>query len=235
MTGVPLDRVVGVEVPRRGPGASDSRRCMKDQLIKILGLDADATDEKILEALKDKVDGDSPTAVIAKALDLKEDASEEEILDAIKAAGEKEPAKESLEDRAKAEGKKLVSAEDYAGLKAMAERGEKAAQELHQAKFDAAYDKAVDEVRLKTSDEARERYQKLYEKAPEETIEILDGLPKLANTRAKGAGGDVGDEAEGVDAERAKLDKRVKARMADKGEDYPTALDAVLADEGGED
>jgi hypothetical protein len=229
MTTLPLDRVVGVQVD----GASDSRRCMKE-IAKLLGLDAEATEEQIVEALEARPDF---TKVLEPLeLDLKDDASEEEIVAAVKAKlaekSEEPKGKElSLEDRAKKEGKVVLSAEDVATLHADSKAGRKASEELHQGKFDTAYNKAVDEVRLKTSDETREKYQALYNKAPEETIEILDELPKLANTEARGAGGKGGEPPKGVHEERYELNKRVEARMADKSEDYPTALQAVMAED----
>lgn len=233
---VPIDRIARLR------SASDSRACM-EKIAKLLGLDKEATEEQIVEALEKRPD-------LAKVLeplelDLKDDASEEEISEAVKAKleelskedeGEGED-KLTLEERAKKEGKVVLSKDTIDALNEKVEKGVKAADELHQAKFDTAYDKAVDECRIKTSDETRKRWEKLYKADAETTLEQLKELPKLANTKAKGGTGDAGEVPEGADPERHDLDKRVKARMKEKGEDYITALDAVMAAdaEGDED
>jgi hypothetical protein len=212
--------------------ASDSRGCM-EEIAKLLGLDTEATEEQILEALKGRLDAKS----IAKALDLKDDATEQEILDAIKAKGETEDEETSLEDRAKAEGKVVVKEDTLRDLTAKADRGVEAADKLHQREFDDAFEKALTDpkgARVDAKDETREKYQKLYDKAPEETIEILDSLPPLVNGKPNGSGGDApgsGDLPDNVDEDRAALNRKVEARMrADKVE-YGEALELVLADE----
>ncbi|HEY0391045.1 MAG TPA: phage protease [Solirubrobacterales bacterium] len=223
MAAIDIDRIASVVVP----GASDSRPCMKE-IAKLLGLDEAATEEQILEALKAR----TGTAGIAKALDLKEDAAEQEILDAIKAKAE--PETESLEDKAKAEGKIVLDAKDVAALQADSKAGKEAADKLHQRDFDDAFTKALDAVRVDAKDETRETYQKLYDKAPEETIEILEKLPKLANTSGRGGSGDGGSGKEApdnVDEDRFELNEKVEARMAADDCDYAEALRKVRAEE----
>ena len=227
MTAVPLDRIVSV-VP---DGASDSRRRMKE-IAKLLGLDEAATEEQILEALKGRLDSKS----IAKALDLKDDATEQEILDAIKAKGETEPA-ESLEDRAKAEGKDDLDKDTVYTLRADSKAGREAADKLHQREFDDAFDKALNDpkgARVDAKDETRERYQKLYDKAPEETIETLDNLPRLVNGKPSGSGGGPGVNGEApdnVDEERFELNQKVEDRMVADDCTYEEALKKVRAEE----
>lgn len=221
MASIDLSRIVSVAPD----SASDSRRRMKE-IAKLLGLDAEATEEQILEALKGRLDAKS----IAKALDLKDDATEQEILDAIK-ANEAEPA-ESLEDRAKAEGKTVLTNDELQTLRADSKAGKEARDELRQSKFDRAYDKALDEVRIQASDETKEEWQELYDAVPEATLKRMAKLPKLANTSSRGGSGEGGGAVpDGVDEERFALNEKVEARMVADDCDYETALRKVRAEE----
>ncbi len=227
MAKIDLDRIVSVVAA----SASDSRPCMKETLIKLLGLDAEATEEKILEALKAKLDRSD----ILKALDLKDEASDEDIVTAIKAA--KEAADEdgtSLEDRAKAEGKAVVDAKKYEQTVADAKAGKEAADKLHQREFDDAYKACLDGVQVDSKDETRKEWQELYDAAPEATLKRLKGLPKLASTAPSGKGGGPGaggEAPDGVDEDRHELNEKVKARAKEDKIPYEEALELVLAEE----
>lgn len=230
MTVVDVDRITSIDVS----GASDSRGRMKE-IAKLLGLDAEATEEQILEALKGRLD----LSAVAKALDLKEDATEDEILEAIKSAREGADAGEdSLEDRAKAEGKRVVDADEYDDLRADAKAGREAADKLHQREFDDAFDRALNDpkgARVDAKPETRERYQKLYDKAPEETVEMLDNLPRLVNGSPTGQGGGTGSGGEApdnVDEDRFELNERVEERMRKDDCSYEEALRKVRAEDG---
>lgn len=195
-------------------------------IAKLLGLDEAATEEQILDALKSKLAA-SDTAEIAKALELKDDASGEEIVAAIKAKDD-DGTEVTAEERAEAEGKVVFTKSDAADLKRMASAGQKAADELHQSKFDTAFEKALDGVRVDAKDETRERWQKLYDADADTALEALDNLPKLASSTPRGSGGGVEDD----DADdRTKLDRKAKAYAKEHKVSYEDALDAVLEDE----
>ncbi len=229
MTAVAVDQVRGIKI--RQP--SDSRRRM-DFLAKIskaLGLE-DADEEKVLEALTGRV----ALADVVSALEL-DDADDvtdnDKLVEAVKAKFAADKGEEkSLEDRAKEEGKEVVSKARLDTLEEKAEKGVKAEAELHQAKFDTAYDKALEGLRVDAKDETRERYEKLYKADAETTLETLEKLPKLAPTEARGKTGKPGDAApEGVDAERHELDQKVKAYVKEHPDkSYVEALEIVEAE-----
>lgn len=233
MTAIAADRIRGVKLA----APSDSRRRMDflAQIAKALGIE-DATEEKVLEAL----DGRVSLSDLAEALEVEVKADEltsEKLVEAVKAKADEKPEEKSLEDRAKDEGKVVVDAADYAGVKRDAERGRKAAEELHQSKFDTAFDAALTDPkgpRVDAKDETRERYQKLYDEAPETTLELLENLPRLAQGEARGKTGKTPDVPDNVDAERAELDRKAKAYMTEHKVTYVEALDAVIVAEENE-
>jgi phage I-like protein len=64
------------------------RITMLEKLRKLLGLQDDATEDQVLEAVKGKIDAQlaaSPLVAVAKALGLKEEATEEQVVAAVKA------------------------------------------------------------------------------------------------------------------------------------------------------
>lgn len=200
---------------------------MKEKLIKLLGLDAEATDDQIVEALSSKLDNSK----LLKALDLKEDASADDMVAAIQKLGA-EDTEVSLEDKAKAEGKVVVDASEWTETKANASAGKAAAAELKQDKFDRAYTKALDEVRVDAKDETKAEWQELYDLAPAQTLKRLDALPKVANSKPRGTGEGGGAEApDGVDEERFELNEKVESRMAKDDCTYEEALRKVRAEE----
>lgn len=193
-----------------------------------LGLDEKATEDQILEALTAEK---GSLKVIAKAAGLAEDSDAKAITDAIGELASRGDEK-SLEDRAKAEGKKLVSEADYADLVKGSAAGQTALEELRVSKFEAAYDTAVNEQRITTDDDAKKRLRGWYDADAEGCLADLAARPKLVNTSARGTGKAPADEApDGVDPERHELNERVKARMKADKVDFATALDAELAEE----
>jgi hypothetical protein len=239
MTRIALEEIESVRIGNGNQEWSDSRRRMPDltKIAKALGLKEDTDEAAILEALK----GRPSLSEIAEKLGIEIEVADgdsldtEKLTEAVKTAIEEGGGaadEKSLEDRAKEEGKQVVENAEFAELKRDAAAGKKAADELHQAKFDTAFDKALSGVRVDAKDETRERYQKLYDADAEATLELLENLPKLARTDARGSGGTEGDVPDGVDEDRAKLDRRVKAYMREHDlSDYAEALDKVLAED----
>jgi phage I-like protein len=179
---------------------------------------------------------------LAKLHGLPEDADEAKVLEAVTAAKQKAeqppPPKTdtvTLEAAAAKEGKVLLSAEQVATLTADAAKGVKAETDLAAMTFDTAYSAALLKGRLDAKPETRQLHESIYAVDREKSLTLLASLPEgVANLTAKGEGGDHGETPDGVDPDSFQLDRKVKARMADKHETYPIALDAVLAlDEAG--
>lgn len=200
------------------------------KLREALGLDAEATEDQVLEALTDR----HALAAVAEKLDIEldEDGDLDKLAEAVTAKVEKaktDADEVSLEDRAKAAGKRLVAGSDYETLMTNAAEGKKAADELKQSKFDNAYDKALDDLCIDAKPETKERFQKLYEADADTCLETLKNLQPIANAKPAGSGKGPKDAPAGVDADSYQLDQEVQAYMAEHDDvDYPTALDKVL-------
>lgn len=174
------------------------------------------------------------TEKLTEALGLDAGADDEAIVKAVNGAlSERDEAKadtgESLEDRAKAEGKVLIEADQLQDLNGRLTAAEKA---LTDSAFDKAFDAALDDQRVDAKEETRERFHKLYEQDADTTVQILSSLPKLVNSAPQGKGGseEIADAPEGVDADSHALDREVRAYMTENSEDnYSVALDKVLA------
>lgn len=196
-----------------------------EKIAKALGLELEQADEeKLLEAIEARP---NPLAPVIKALELDEDVDAEKIVEAIGSI--KSDGDISLEDRAKAEGKRVVADSDYETLKAHAAAGHDAAKELKQTKFDSAFDKALDELRVDAKPETKDRFQKLYDAAPDVCLEQLAEAPKLASAEGRGTGKGPKDAPAGVDADAHELDQEVQTYMEEHDvADYAVALDRVL-------
>lgn len=205
---------------------SDSRAQMSDftNIAKALGLSEDADEQAILAKLDETPSLDP--AKIAEALGI-EATGEEAILTAI---ASKDSGEVDIEKAAKDKGLKVVKADDYDTLVSDAAAGKKAADELHQAKFTDAFDKALSDGKVDAKPETRERFQKLYDADAEVTLDTLKGLSKVVSTEAKGSGENTGDAPEGVDQTSYEIDRATKARMAEDKSTYEEALDKVLAE-----
>lgn len=177
---------------------------LTEKLTEALGLDAGADEEKIFEAV---------TGALTERDTLKDQADKPE----------------SLEDRAKAEGKVVIENDQLQDLTGRLTAAEKS---LADSAFEKAFDSALNEQRVDAKDETRQRFRKLYDQDADTTVEMLDNLPKLVSSEAKGKGGSdqVSDAPEGVDADSHALDREVRAYMTEHSEDsYTVALDKVLA------
>lgn len=207
---------------------SDSRAQMPEltNIAKALSLDEDADEAKILEAIGAKPALDP--AKVAEALGI-EAHDEDAILKAISDRPEGEEI--DLEKVASDKGLKLVKADDFDELVSNAAAGKKAADELKQSKFDTAFDKALSDGKVDAKSETRERFQKLYEADADTALAVIEGLPKIVSTEARGSGEGKGDAPEGVDADRFDIDKAAQALMADDKElTYEDAVRKVMTD-----
>ena len=210
---------------------SDSRAQMPDlkKIAKALGLSEDASEDSILAKVAERAEDQRLNAAkVAEALGITETDEDKIVAKAKELADTGE--EKSLEDRAKDEGKRIVTQSDFEALKADAAEGKKAADQLHQSRFDTAFADALKAGRIDAKDSTRERFQKLYVADADSTIETLKELPAAVNTSSHGSGSGPGEVPEGQDADRAELDQEVRAYMADHdGVDYAAAIDKVLA------
>ena len=182
------------------------------EIAEALGLDASADEAKILEAITTvNTERDTAKADLDKAKD----------------------SETSLEDRAKEEGKIVIDADQF---KSLSDRVTESDSKLADADFNKVFDAALAGLKVDAKPETRDRYRKLYNQDRETTVELLDNAQPLVNAKPTGQGGtdEITDTPDGVDPERHKLDKKVKAHQKEHGVDYVTALDAVQADEEGD-
>lgn len=169
---------------------------------------------------------------LAKLHGLPEDADEAKVLEAATAAAKPPPPTDTktLEAMAQAEGKVLLTADQVATLTADAAKGVKAETDLAALTFETAYKAALSKGRIDAKPETREMHAQIFELDREKSLKLLESLPEgVVNLTARGEGGDAAEVPTGYDADSVLLDRKVQARMADKHEDYPTALSAVLA------
>jgi hypothetical protein len=178
---------------------------------------------------------------LAATFGLPEDATEDKILDAAKtaktAADTKPPEStdtKTLEAQAAAEGKVLLDAAQVTKLTQDAAKGVKAETDLATMRFEQAYTKALESGRIDAKPETKQLHESIFAVDRDKSLTLLESLPEgVVNLQARGQGGDHTEtpttlDGMKVDAESAELNKRVKARMAEKGEDYVTALDALM-------
>lgn len=182
---------------------------------------------------------------IRQALKLPDDADEATIL--AKVAELEEPATTpvSLEDQAKAEGKFILSADQFASLSQQASEGSAAAKQLTKMTFDTKYDKLLSEGKVLPAQ--RELYEKMYEADATSTVALLDSLQPVVNISPVGAGGGSDDagvdgalarsikkEADGflLDGDRNKLHERALKLSAERSIDYGEAVIAAAEEMG---
>lgn len=195
-----------------GPSDSQPQMDTLTEIAEALGLDASADKDTVLEAI---------TKVTSER-----DAAQSD-LEQAKDSGE------SLEDRAKEEGKVLVDADEFQSL---SDRVATSEEKLADADFDKHFDAALNETRVDAKPETRERFRKLFDQDRETTLELLDAAAPLVNTKPEGKGGsdEIDDTPDGVDADSHKLNKKVKAYMKENDVTYVEALDAVQAETEGD-
>jgi phage I-like protein len=204
MPAITLDACTRMEDERESE-RPDSRPAMTPlaPIAKALGLDENADEAKILEAVAE-----------------------------IQKPAEKQETK-TLEAQAAEQGKVLLDSTQVADLTRKAQAGEDAAKTLAERDFADAIKLARSEGRLDAAPESEERLKKLYALDAATTLEHIASLPKvvnLADTTTTGREQAAGAAPEGYDAESVELDRQVKARMLEHPtESYTTALDAVLA------
>lgn len=166
----------------------------------------------------------------AKALGLAEDADEATILAAVESAVAK-PASEdkSLDDLAKENGKVLLDAGQVNALAADARAGREAQEELHLAKFSAAFDSALDQGRAVPAQ--KDTLLELYGSAPEQTLKLLSESPQSVPVTPKGStgsalGGDIDlFEGQKVDEDSMELHRQTEAISLARSIPYEEALD----------
>lgn len=171
---------------------------------------------------------------IAVSLGLAADADEATIL-AKSAELTAEPAKPvSLETQASAEGKRVLSVDEYASLIAGATAGAEAAKQLSQMRFTTAFDKS------NALPAQRESFELMFAKDEELTLKVLEGLPQVVNMTPQGANGGAGVEktlsaadlkaADGapIDDERLVIHNKALQLAAAENIDYEVALDRVI-------
>lgn len=208
--------------PDDDPRAPDSPDQMPD-LVKIaeaLGLDKDADEAKVLEAIAEK----------AKT-------SEPEPSDDTK----------TLEERAKAEGKTVVDTKFLSELAAQAKDGADAATKLHAQTWDTAWDKARDRGAVDAKDETKEFYKTLYDGDEDTGLKALSMIPDNAAFPA-GPAGKRGNESHvdtsvpggeevkhsggrvALDEDRAELAQKAIRLSEEKDISFEDALDRLERD-----
>lgn len=195
---LPDERIVDV-LQRPRPGA-DSRRAMSlTAIAKLLELDENADEAKILSTIQDRL---TPKG------------------------GE---GAKTLEQQAEEAGYKLLSADELDELRADATKGKLALERMHEQRFEAAFAKALEKAAVATDDDTKTEWRELYDANPDVALKRLEALPSLANTQSRGAGGhDTTDAPAGVDEDRYLLNQRIEAYMAEHNVDYIQALEAVV-------
>ncbi len=241
--------------PTYGPAKDEQGRSLGDALMRAgltnnphfrsnmpaITLSADVFAERIGDPPDSREAMPDLLKTLAKLHGLPETADEAKVLEAVTAAKTKadaEPAPGStdtktLEAQAAAEGKVLLDATQVTKLTADAAEGVKAAKDLATMRFDTAYTKALESGRLDAKPETKALHAGIFAVDPDKSIQLLESLPEgVVNLAAKGEGGDHTEtpttlDGAQLDVDSVKLDKTVKARMAEKGEDYITALNAI--------
>lgn len=182
---------------------------------------------KILEALGVAADSDEAT-VLAKVGELKARPEQATTL--------------SVEDQAKAEGKMVLSTDQFASLMQNATEGAAAAKQLSQMTFDNAFDKAVSEGRALPAQ--KDTMLSLYNVDKDNALKLLESMPKVVNVEPVGAGGGAeataqlsadlrDDEGYTVEEDRVRLhNKAVELCDANSNLDYGDALVAAAAQLG---
>jgi phage I-like protein len=149
--------------PAKLDAPSDSRAPMAfeldtDALVKTLGLDDTADEQKVLDAIAD----------LQKRPETTEPA---------------EPTK-TLEQQAQDAGMVILDAEQVGTLRRQAAAGEAAQKQLHQQRFDTTFSAAVKDRRVKPADE--ERFQKLYQLDADTTIDLITNLEAAPTAKPAG-------------------------------------------------
>lgn len=180
---------------------------------------------------------------IAEALKLSTDAGEDVILAKVAELVAAPTTPVSLEDQAKAEGKFVLDADQFASLQQQASEGSAAAKTLAKMTFESKFEKLLNDPKgARVLPAQKDMYASLYESNPEGTLALLDSLPNIVNAEPQGSGSDaptslassIKAEAAGfaTEDENVKLHERTLQLSAERNIDYGDAL-VIAADEMG--
>ena len=189
-----------------------------------------------------------PTEALIKLLDLPQDADEATLLDAVeglkaKAAkrAKKDAETKTLDQQAADEGKIVLDAAVWDKTQRQAKAGALAAKELHQQRFDTAFDKAVEQ--RKATPGEKDTLQLLYKADAETTLKMLDGRQAIMPDKPTGtpaiefdpASPETFDAAaaarQGVNPDSVMLDAQIKKHLRDKdlpASEYTRVLDQFI-------
>lgn len=197
--------------------------------------------ETVSEDVPDNLRCMGELANISKRLGLDEASDEATILSAIDALEEQAtaPADEPKTlDALAAEADKIVlDKSDYAELRAGADAGREAREELRVQKFELAYGDALANGRVDAKDETRERFRSIFDKDEDTTIALLSSLPVAVKLEAQTSNeGDVvtpsfaKEDGYDVDPDGARLLARVDNLVKAEGLSEDEAIQRVLAE-----
>ena len=211
---------------RKMLSARDSRAQMdRDELIKALGLDADADLASITSAVV-TLAASPPSPSHTPGAIANANGTKGGLTAGNPPKGSKKASKKAKKLRkqtlASDDGTMTLSAEQLAQLLLDANAGATAAVTLAQERFDTAWRKALDEGRAAPSQE--ETLKTLHSENPDLAIKTLDSFVKIVPTRPAGSGdgGAAGGAApEGMDPDRFQLHTEAKALAAKKLSDNP--------------
>lgn len=188
-------------------------------------------------------------AQIREALGLDESTDDATVLAKARelaAAGAAPPpaaTEKTLAQLAAESGSVVLSAADHASLTQNALAGAAAAKQLHEQRFEVAFDKALEDPSgARVTPAMKDNLKALYDKAPDLTLSTIEAMPVMVQTSAAGATGarSAADDpalqldAGGfdVDEDRVELHNKTLAIAAQKGIDYADALQLAAAELG---
>lgn len=191
-------------------------------------------------------------STLREKFNLAADADEATVLAAVNDAATKAaasadatPGDINLSAVAASQGMVVLSAADHLKLASDAAAGATAAQELHLAKFDTAWNAAVTGKAVLPA--MKQTFELSYKADADNTIKTLNELPRSSNAPAGYTGdpaedatveatqlaqSDANSEGWGIDAERADLDRKATELSASENIPYGQALDRVMAGTG---
>ncbi len=142
----------------------------------------------------------------------------------------------TLAELATEHGAVVLTAADHASLTANALAGAAASRELKESRFEAAFDKALeDPAGARVTPAMKDNLKALYDAQPDLTLKTLDSLPVMVSTTPSGATGSqkgsvdptLAHDAGGydIDENRTELHSRTLAIASDKNISYGDALE----------
>lgn len=224
---------LGVDVttlPGFASQSSDSRRTMDKALLTALGLDADA---------------ELVTALDGVELD---EAQEKKLLDAATGLKDKadkpaEPVKpdvKTLEADAAAEGLVLLDADRVKTLERQAAAGETAMKQLHEQRFETAFDAALkNEAGAKVTPAEKDKLHKVFELDADLAIDMIESREPIVGAKPRGLHvTELDDDADpaavaaaGLHPDAHQLDVAIKAKLKELNKpmsEYPVLLEQYM-------